>query len=648
MERRGSVLRSLTALALLLGFAFGAAAATVEFRVVREDSIEYENGSFKEEVGDAAWAARAGTIPFVFYVKDANEVPMSFDYLRLQEIVGLTRVLLVADSTNRSITSDLTSWRVDLAAGAVGTTREFVWELRFADPFPKTNFYVNRVLVGQPLPSFSDWRRFDLHLHTFGTDTFFEWGAAIEFMAQAASAIGLDGFGVTDHGESLTDARWQIMTNDAAVHSNASRLVMRGIEANVDTDGDNDFPDYALHLTCHGLTRVLKTPAEYPSANQSGQLWTLDQLLDSLEVQNAVCFAAHPESETPILGSGSIFRWSDANYQTALTSPSFLGLEFYNQRTTVFEDTTPTEDNVNPYPTWQTDPDWPHQYDAGMVAYQTVAQGLLQAVNGDFATVRPLWFDGGADSHGDAAYKRHNLFGSFDLAVNDNAIGKIHTVLWMAGGLTEASALQAMRDGALIVSDGPLLVPTVRTGSGAILHVGRRVALPGDKTLVLTGASMDECGPFSDVFLIRVTTAAVDTFPLPVVGMTVNAEFPLSSFTHPTSGSFLIVEAHTTLNFRSVANPFIVSAFPATDVNDQQGQRLEVGPNPTQGEIEVRWTGARPSSIDLFTVNGRRVRTIVPDSPWLALPTDRLPAGVYLVRVVLPGRVVSEKVSIIR
>lgn len=626
--------------------------------------MQYENGSFKEEVGDAPWAARGGSIPLAFFIKDANEWPLSFDYLRLYEIIGASRVLLVADEADKYIASDLIAWRVDLPAGSVGVTREFDWELRFSDPLPHTNHYANRVLIGQPLPSLTGWKRFDLHLHTFGTDTFFEWGAPTEFMAASASAIGLDGVGITDHGESLTDQRWATLLAEAAALSNGTRLVLPGIEATVDNNATNEFPDQVLHLTCHGLTRVLRTPAEYPSANQSGQLWTLPRLLDSLVSQDAVCFAAHPEDQIEVAGYGTIVQWSSANYTTALASPAFLGLQFFNQRKTVYDDPTPTEDYVNPFVSWQTNPDWPRQYDAGMRRYQQLVQGLLAAVSGDVMLVRTLWFEAGADAHGDANYKRTNRYGSFDLAVNDDAIGKIATLLFLPGGLTGADAIAAMRAGRMIVSDGPLLCPRVRLPGGAMLEIGSRLADPTGSNLVLEGGSIGEFGPFSSVFVIRMTAASVDTLLLPVSGMTVAVEFPLESFCDSSQGAFLVVEAHTVLGYRSVANPLLVG--PATATDTASLARLnwlgQNEPNPFRGETSVRFSLALPgqAKLEIFDVRGRLVKTLVADSrertaasrslDWDGSDSNgsALPAGVYVYRLRTASFLASRKMVLLR
>lgn len=611
------------------------------------DSLTYENTSFKEQGGDGPWVIRPATpqdpIPHVAWIKDSNEWPTMTDYVRLFETTSGTPVLIDSDEVDRSIANELTTWSTATPAGAVGPLREFEWELRFFDPFPHVAHYVYRVLVGAPFPSVTGWQRADLHVHTVETNTVFEYGMRISLTAQAATAIGLQVVGITDHGESLTDARWAELVSEAAANSNASRLLLPGIELNAAAANGG-----LLHLTSHDVKRVLKTPSVYQASN-NGSPWSLARVLDSLVVQGAVGFAAHPADSIPI--GGTLVRWSSADYTVAQQpqyANAFLGLEFYNQRITR-RTTAPTQSEVNPYPTWQELPNWQRQYDAGMRVYQGLVQERLAAVSGDVATVRTLWFCGGSDAHGDFAYKRTNAYGFFQLTVNDDALGKIHTLLWLPGSLTTPEAKQAMRLGQMVVSDGPLVVPTVRLPNSTVLPVGSRVPDPSGAALVLTGSSTDEFGPFTEVFASRLTATAVDTLPLPAAGLTFEVEIPLEAVASPSTGSFVVIEGHTSLGYRSVANPLLVGPATATDAAVQpERPSFVLVPNPTRGPVLVWWGRERPALIDAFDARGSRVWWLQPTGAPFVVPTAGLPAGVYLVRAHFRTRVAAEKLTIVR
>ncbi|MBI3115372.1 MAG: hypothetical protein HYZ09_02685 [Candidatus Kerfeldbacteria bacterium] len=591
--------------------------------------IEYENTFAKEQGGDMPYRTQDGTIRATFYVKDANEAALSFDYLRLYETTGGGRSLIAADENDRIISSDFTLWSLDIAAGASGVTREFEWELRFFDPFPHLAIYANQVLVAEPLPTTAGWYRIDTHVHTFATDTQFEFGMTIQHMAAWATSSGLHGFACTDHGESMTDARWLIQGNDVVAYSSPTRLLMRGGELTADDNFENDFPDGVIHLIAFGLTRPLKTPAEYISANQGFELWTLPRIIDSLETQDAetpepqdvVWFFAHPAVSIQLFEYNLLASVPDTMFAIALESPNFLGVEFYNQRITRTADASAS--HVDPFDAWEEVPNWPAQYDSGMVQYLRLAQLVLQRANGDVMTARRVFFCGGSDAHGDGNFKRVVSAAPNDVNVNDDALGKIHTALLMPGGLTEAEAIAAMRAGRMVVTDGPLLVPQLRLPDSSALPVGSRLADPSGAEVEMVGTSTDEFGPFDRVWLIRATATAVDTLVLPVSGFSVDASFPLEAFADLSTGALLLLEAHTTLDHHSVANGFWVGPATATDVSDPF-VRTWLGPpqpNPSRGEVRLPFSVGQPAEVSLvvYDVAGRFVRTLEIDRQ-LALP----------------------------
>lgn len=620
--------------------------------------VDYANTSAKEEYGDAPWVTRNGSLPLIFVVKDAGENVMCFDYLRLYRDVGAARTLIAADETDKTITADQVFWTVDLTTdlfgAAVGDTLLFEWELQFSDNFclsSHLNHYFNRVLVGAPLPTLADWKRVDTHYHTEYTDNIFEFGGHLVTVAKAAQAVGLDAVCATDHSTDLGSADWDSLTARSNRFSTDNFLFIPGEELTVDSDETNQFPDDRIHLLAIGLDRRLAAPEECCAENSSSQLWTLRQALDSVTVQNGVAMAAHPSANFTVGFGGSLAVWSPQNWAIGLTYPVFVASEFFNERKTVMNNTSVTEDYIYPYG-WQPNADWEAAWRGGMNQYLSLVQTHLNPLC-------PLALAGGSDAHGDLAYKTTNQYGTIQLTANDAGIGKVHALVYAPGGLTQAGLLDGMRQGAMVMSDGPAFTMTVdRDGNGSSDGtVGGMFALTPSAQLNLTGASIAEFGTFTVCRIIRVTPGAVETTFVPVSGWAVNAQVSAYTLAAPGQWTAVLADLRTANGYRAVTSPVYFAPQGSTGVGLTPFSFFLASPrpNPVTADCVINFSLPEDGPVDLsiYDVQGRLVDRLI--DGWLPAGNrtvlwrpSLIPSSLYLVRLTTPSGRLSKPIVFLR
>ncbi|MBI5467241.1 MAG: T9SS type A sorting domain-containing protein [Candidatus Kerfeldbacteria bacterium] len=620
--------------------------------------LNYANTSAKEEYGDAPWVTRNGQIPMVFVVKDANDNEMCFTYLRLYRNVGASRTLLAEDNAARMISSDQTFWTIDLTTAlfgaTVGDTVLFEWELQFSDALctqSHLNHYFNRVAVGAPLPNLAGWYRVDTHYHSELTDNIFEFGGHLVTVARAAQAVGLQAVCLTDHSTDILPAEWDTLAARAARFSTGSFRFIPGTELTVDSDESNQTPDNRIHLLAIGLTRALPAPEECCTDNSSGQLWTLRRGLDSIAVQSGVAFAAHPSSNYSVGFGGNLAVWSTANWDAALDYPVFIGSEFFNERRTVFPNTSVTEDYIYPYG-WQTNTAWESTWQGGLGQYL----GLLQT---HLEPLRPLALAGGSDAHGDLSYKTTNQYGTIQLAANDDGIGKVHTLVYAPVGLSQPNIINGLRLGSTVMSDGPALAVTVdRDGNGTSEGtVGGMFALLPAAQLHIVATSLNEFGTFTSGRILRVTPTSLDTITFGVAGFNVNTTVPAYALAEPGHWSAVLVEIRTSAGYRAMSSPVYLAPQGTTGVGPDHAELAlsQPRPDPVVGLMTCSYSlpTAVHASLSIYDVQGRRLATLVEGqqeggthrTTWSPGATR---AGVYYLRLQVPGRQLNRKFVLLR
>lgn len=638
-------------------------------------SASYWNDGAKEQFGDAAWIARHGFIPMVFVIKDANENTMCLEYLRLYRRVGGARTLLQQVDANRIINADQFYYfggfgtaEIGSPLPAVGDTALFEWELRFRDTFcslTHVSRYFNRVTVGEPLPNLTNWYRVDTHYHTRFTDNIFEFGGFPWMVRQAAQAVGLQVVCWTDHSTdiktSLDEFGWNQLQAETDSLSDETVLLIAGVEATCDSDEQNQplGTEGRIHLVVAGLTRPILAPEECCSQNSSGQLWPLRQVMDSVAVQNAVAMAAHPSRTFSVGYGGELTKWSNANYDIALTYPQFVASEFYNEKRTVFNNPVENDDHLYPYD-WVANPDWEEAWKASLWDFFTQVQRNLSP------SPRRMGIAGGSDAHGDFANKYTNQYGITGKVANDDAIAKIHTLVYSPSGMTETGILDGMRNFAQVATDGPAFTVWVDSNGDGLNDgtIGREYAFAPEATIQLEGSSLAfEHGPFTLARIYHLTPSAVESTTVTLAGTSLNLVIPAGELVVTGAWSAVVVNVRTANGYQATTSPIYVAPAGITDVGNGLPMPLSLSlpqPNPVHDRVTFVITAPSQMSalIEVADISGRKVvehdlGTLLPGvTHYTWNGTDqqgsRVPAGLYFVRLITPRASRQQKVVLLR
>jgi len=631
----------------------------------------YWNTSGKEQFGDAQWIARTGIIMYLFVVKDAT----------LNRVCGMTVNLYRSVTGSRYLlktfdVGDIAYDQYYLYGGlnvsslpgptpAVGDTVLLEWEATFSDWANLcirtiTSRYYNRVTIGQPLPSLANWYRTDTHYHTRFTDNLFEFGGYVPMVCRSAEMVGLDVVCITDHSTDIrttSDAfGWNQLIAEADSLSGISLvLLIPGEELTLDTNESNETVDDRIHLLAIGLTRPLLAPELCCTENWSTQLWTLRQGLDSVAVQNAVALAAHPSSTFSVGDfGGELAYWSTTNFDIASTYGQFIGSEFYNERSTVLNRSIPNENLVYGYD-WTANPSWEDPWNEGLGDF-------FALVRRNLGPVRPFALAGGSDAHGDFSRKYSNRYGVFSPFVNDDAIGKVHTLVYSPSGRNRDGVLAGIRNRQMVMTDGPTFTVWVDTnGDGTVEGtVGAQYAFGANAKVRLEGGSLaGEHGVFTEARFYLVTPTAVETTTVALSGTALNTTLSASQYEKPGTWSALIINVRTAKGYQATTSPIYVAPQGTTDIGQSSVRLQFTGPRPNPSVGQATFTISVPSStrgtVDVFDLSGRQVThhdlgVLMPGTTTFTWDTRglRLPTGVYHARFATDDASITRKVVLVR
>ena len=294
------------------------------------------------------------------------------------------------------------------------------------------------------LPRLDDFYLGDPHTHTWSTYYFLELGARGPTMFESMQVCGLDWELVTDHGYNMTATKWNTVTSECAQGTVPGQFIaLRGEECDDGyTLGD------AHHILGFGLTDWIDSYASSPPY--------LDTVA-GIDGQGGFCYGAHTSSDG--------WLWSDQEVRDALAFDSFRGVEDYNERNAYS-----SGDTLHP---WGSAPhtgsfdtavtDWDADFLAGLQRWDLLlSENLVQPRH-------EIFFLGGSDAHGSMNYhvnwgviKRDVLYTAFS-----NALGKVRNAVYCPGGLTQPLLLDAIYNGRLVVTDGPMLALGVTLAGAA-------------------------------------------------------------------------------------------------------------------------------------------------------------------------------------
>jgi hypothetical protein len=368
------------------------------------------------------------------------------------------------------------------------------------------------------------WFYGDTHYHSIYTNDIKEIGNPIPETSTAAKAIGLDWLVITDHSCDLDDVdpdvsplrRWDRLKTELTSPeiSNEKFRCIQGEEITLVSGGENyvhmlafggmenmvegaflpdegGFMTEVFHESIKKLLQKVARTGGYSDKETQrlfGKVHSFEDVLTMLPKQ-ALIFAARPFqiAQPPPPGI-----WTTEN----LYHPRLTGFEFWNGRSR-----SSTQLTINPFAcsSWQ-NPEEQVKRDQARIKKLidwseskwdlALRRGLAGWADTDeLPSLRPV-FLAGTDAHGSFNY---SVGLSWDyrsrLIVDDNALGKVRTVIYTLSPFTDAvpteeEILATIRKGSCVVTDGPIIEFSIEN-DGNIAHMGEVLDIAGSKDITI-------------------------------------------------------------------------------------------------------------------------------------------------------------------
>lgn len=323
------------------------------------------------------------------------------------------------------------------------------------------------------LPKCDGWHFGEFHCHTIYTSDQVEFGAPLEATAHLAQAMGLSFFCATDHSYDLDDdpddflkddpdfLKWEKFQQEVKGlnESNSQFVIVPGEEVSAGNRRNRN-----VHFLILNHRELL------PGDGDSAEKWlqtrpdlSIEQILEKI-TSNALAFAAHPETKPPFLERVLVRRgkWEDKDYRHARLN----GLQIWNG----------TEAGFNE-------------------GKQKWVQLLLQG--------RRLFISGGNDAHGNFNRFRQIGFPFFTMRENRHYLfGEVRTGVYLEHGLSLNKLLEALKNGRMVVTDGPFANFWLRNEVNQLARMGDSIC--GRKfTTEIECRSTPEFGDLKEVKIYR-------------------------------------------------------------------------------------------------------------------------------------------------
>jgi len=389
---------------------------------------------------------------------------------------------------------------------------QYMVNVRYQRIFNKSKQFTFRTFVPESdLPRIDDWYYGDTHYHSDYTNNPYEYGGPLRVTAEVAKAVGLSWVTVTDHSYGLSRPKTQEEENQG----NRWVTYKKGIE-----ETNRLYEDFllvgaeeitvrrylsGLHVLSFGNPFIEdQHPLGFGSLTIEE---TFEKIRENSTGNKGFLYAAHP-------ASGG-YTWASEDYQTA-TNPEyghlFAGLQIFNEKILYKRTTDSSMDRevLNPFEMFEkTDKQqpWSKELEEG-VKRHWVEHFLLPPLR-QFRKkedLRKYYILAGSDAHMDFnyAFRPHPAFLIHYL--NDNAFGKARTLAYLpkqnGRNLTEENLFEALRTGKTLLTDGPIVLFSLRPeGSEKIYRFGDTVLLPKVKNLelLLEWHSTEEFGPIEKI-----------------------------------------------------------------------------------------------------------------------------------------------------
>ncbi len=297
------------------------------------------------------------------------------------------------------------------------------------DNYARTSHAPLEVMVAsQALPKTAGWHFGEFHCHTSFTDDQVEFGAPLAATRQLARVMGLNFFCATDHSYDLDDdphnylkkdpllRKWQALWQEVGALNadNSGFVIVPGEEVSVGNHKNRN-----VHFL------ILNNPTFLPGDGDGAERWFRTRPTASIESvlqrsnSNSAAFAAHPLISPPLLERMLVRRgkWEAPDFE----HPGLHGMQIWNGS------------------------------DAGFEEGKRAWINLL--LNG-----RRIFISAGNDAHGN--FNRYRQIGFPFLTMQENhhqVFGRVRTAVFVDQQLTLDSLLMAIRNGRMVVTDGPFL-----------------------------------------------------------------------------------------------------------------------------------------------------------------------------------------------
>ncbi|HID96060.1 MAG TPA: hypothetical protein EYP53_08415 [Candidatus Latescibacteria bacterium] len=330
-------------------------------------------------------------------------------------------------------------------------------------------------VAGYSLPKSEGWYYGEAHYHTIYTDDQVEFGLPIQATATLARAMGLSWAVATDHSYDLDNFPGDPSRNDPYL---SSWNRMKEEVAALNSDRDNFTLLIGEEISCrNGSGRNVhllgyKMTDFIEGSGDSAERWpdtaselSIPEALLRIHRDGGVAYAAHPCETWPwlqrlLLGRG---RWSRKDLKEDLLS----GLQFWNG-----------------------------EKGGGFERGRKEWIRLLLEGKRIFAL-------GGNDAHGN--FNRSRKIGLPFLTIresNKHLFGRVRNCLFIRGELTTNNVFSALREGNLIVTNGPFVAISLRNEMGREAIVGEQID-GKDMRLKVEPRTTAEFGPFEVIDVLR-------------------------------------------------------------------------------------------------------------------------------------------------
>lgn len=519
---------------------------------------------------DAPWRLEPDqdSIPVSFHVRDANlqppgRGPWRLDMLRVEQLLPggnwhKLAVLLPADlpGVDEQGFSLSDSWvhgtsvPLSRVQGAVRGQKVhlrglFLGSFAPYDEAANVEIHLEVLLAREGLPQGRaaagsgprHWFYGDTHYHSAYTNDLKEFGGAVLEARRAGQAVGLDWLVVTDHSADLDEVdaghggrrRWDRLVDDVASPAISDENLRWILGEEITLLGSGGWP---LHMLALGALEDMIEGAFLPADSNAtemvlarralevivevgrgysadipdrlfGTVLTLEEVMARLP-EGALAFAAHPFDAAQVPPA----RWSRKD----LAHPRLTGYQYWNGRSRARAGMT-----TNPFARW-TDSGALARADQDRIEklWQRAAERwdpqLQRGVrNWPARQELPPWrpvFIAGSDAHCDFNYHVGWAWDYRRFEVNDNALGRARTAVYVPEGGEDgvppvARILAALKKGACVATDGPL-VEFCLEQDGRVAHLGDLLLVrgPAPVSLRATSHTTGEFGPVREVEIV--------------------------------------------------------------------------------------------------------------------------------------------------